>query len=409
MEAIVRGECDYSFYQCTSATKSTFKSLTLTWEQRKLGELFSERTERSSAGEMLSVTISKGIIHFNELERKDNSSIDKSNYKCVKPKDLAYNTMRMWQGACGVSEYAGIVSPAYTVARPTADTNPYFFNQLFKTSKALFLFRRFSQGLTSDTWNLKFPQFAEICFRSPSRKEQDEITKFFKTLDDLIAACERKCELLEKRKRYYLQQIFSQEIRFSGFNDPWEQRKLNHLYVRSGSGGTPKSTNLEYYGGDIPFLAITDISNSDGHIRSTSKTITQKGLDSSAAWIVPKGSISLAMYASVGKVAILDIDCATSQAFFNTVFDSNLTRDFVFVFLQMMQSENLWNPLISSGTQANLNAQKVSNLSVMIPSNSEKAAIVHLFSLADSQLRAEYLRVRLLQQKKKAFLKFLFI
>ena len=92
----------------------------------------------------------------------------------------------------------------------------------------------------------------------------------------------------------------------------WEQRKLSDLYVKCGSGGTPRSTNSSYYGGEIPFLSISDITNSNGYIGSTEKYISEDGVKNPVAWIVPTGAISLAIYASVGKLAILDTDTATS-------------------------------------------------------------------------------------------------
>ncbi|WEV42427.1 restriction endonuclease subunit S [Bifidobacterium sp. ESL0682] len=185
-----------------------FKGFTQPWQERKLGELFDERAERSAEGEMLSVTIGKGIVRSNELERKDNSSADKSNYKQVEPNDLAYNTMRMWQGACGVSKYSGIVSPAYTIAKPRMSTNPYFCNQLFKTNRALYVFRCFSQGLTSDTWNLKFPQFSDIGFKIPSKNEQDKINIFLTIFDLHISVNDKYIRLLNLKKQNYLHFLF---------------------------------------------------------------------------------------------------------------------------------------------------------------------------------------------------------
>ena len=110
-------------------------------------------------------------------------------------------------------------------------------------------------------------------------------------------------------------------IRFAGFSDEWEERKLSELIQKGGSGGTPKSTNKTFYDGNIPFLGISDISKSNGYIDNTEKHISENGLNNSSAWIVPKGAISLAMYASVGKLAILNINVATSQAFYNMVFE----------------------------------------------------------------------------------------
>lgn len=127
------------------------------WEQRELGDLFVERKETSLHGELLSVTLSHGVVKFKELNKKNNSNIKSGNYKVVKPNDIPYNSMRMWQGASGVSPYEGIVSPAYTVLIPTKGIYSNFYAILFKKRSILNLFTRFSQGLTSDTWNLKYP------------------------------------------------------------------------------------------------------------------------------------------------------------------------------------------------------------------------------------------------------------
>ena len=79
--------------------------------------------------------------------------------------DIVYNTMRMWQGASGYSAYEGIVSPAYTVIIPQEQVFPLFFAYLFKTQSLINRFRIHSQGLTTDTWNLKFAGFSiEVCF-----------------------------------------------------------------------------------------------------------------------------------------------------------------------------------------------------------------------------------------------------
>ena len=99
-------------------------------------------------------------------------------------------------------------------------------------------------------------------------------------------------------------------------------------------------------------------------------------MNSSAAWLVPSESISLAMYASVGKVAILKANCATSQAFYNMIFYQNETKNFVYQYLKNMEETNSWNSLISTGTQANLNAEKVKNFTISIPENKDEQKII---------------------------------
>ena len=162
--------------------------------------------------------------------------------------------------------------------------------------------------------------------------------------------------------------------RFKEFeNAPaWKQRKLMNLYKEGASGGTPNTSKTEYYNGCIPFLGISDITNSNGYIHKTEKTITIEGLNNSTSWLVPSESISLAMYASVGKVAILKTNVATSQAFYNMVFNDLTKRDFIFQYLLKTEVENGWEENISTGTQGNLNAAKVKSFKVNIPISSKE-------------------------------------
>ncbi|EIY5979088.1 TPA: restriction endonuclease subunit S, partial [Enterococcus faecalis] len=159
----------------------------------------------------------------------------------------------------------------------------------------------------------------ETTIHLPVFDEQEKIGTLFKQLDDIITLHQRKLEQLKELKKAYLQLMFPKKdetlprVRFADFEGEWEQCKLKNLFLKGGSGGTPTSSNSDYYNGDIPFLSISDITKSNGYIYTTEKCISLEGLKNSSAWIVPKESISLAMYASVGKVAILKLDIATSQ------------------------------------------------------------------------------------------------
>ena len=166
----------------------------------------------------------------------------------------------------------------------------------------------------------------------------------------------------------------------------WEKVQLADLIIKGGSGGTPNTSNEEYYKGRIPFLSISDITNSNGYIYKTEKRISELGLNSSAAWIVPAEALTLAMYASVGKVAILKKDIATSQAFYNMIFSDLETRDFVYYYFIKFDRDNLWNPLISTGTQANLNAKKIRNLEIFLPPLPEQQAIASALSDFDEHI-----------------------
>ena len=137
--------------------------------------------------ELLSVTMNGGVMQRSEIEGKDNSSEDKSNYKVVRKGDMVYNSMRMWQGANGVSPYDGIVSPAYTVLTAKLPICNEYFAALFKNYKLINEFKKNSQGMTSDTWNLKYPQIKTIKVYLPRVTEQEKVASLLVTLDKRIA------------------------------------------------------------------------------------------------------------------------------------------------------------------------------------------------------------------------------
>ena len=142
----------------------------------RIGDIYAERSERGAADmELLSVTMNDGVMQRSEIEGKDNSSEDKSSYKVVRKGDMVYNSMRMWQGANGVSPYDGIVSPAYTVLTAKLPICNDYFAALFKNYKLINEFRKNSQGMTSDTWNLKYPQIETIKVYLPVIEEQEKI------------------------------------------------------------------------------------------------------------------------------------------------------------------------------------------------------------------------------------------
>ncbi|MBV5329194.1 MAG: restriction endonuclease subunit S [Chlorobium sp.] len=133
------------------------------WQQVLTKSLFKERTE-SKRGDLplLSITNGDGVIPRDETNRKDSSNEDKSKYLRICPGDIGYNTMRMWQGVSALSTLEGIVSPAYTVCITGEKLYPQFVAYLFKMPFLIHRFYRYSQGLTSDTWNLKYRNFCEV-------------------------------------------------------------------------------------------------------------------------------------------------------------------------------------------------------------------------------------------------------
>ncbi len=180
------------------------------WEVLPNRAIFSEVKERDRPEEqMLSVTITKGVIRQQALladsSKKDSSNQDKSAYKLVRAGDIAYNKMRAWQGAIGVSDYHGIVSPAYVVQRPREGANPRYLHYLLRTPAFAKEAERWSYGITSDMWSLRPEHFRMIYGCLPPLPEQAAIVRFLDHADRrirrYIRAKQKLIKLLEEQKQ----------------------------------------------------------------------------------------------------------------------------------------------------------------------------------------------------------------
>ena len=180
------------------------------YKQCRIGDIYAERSQRGASDmELLSVTMNDGVMPRSEIEGKDNSSEDKSNYKVVLTGDMVYNSMRMWQGANGISPCDGIVSPAYTVLMPKIPISNGYFAAFFKSPNLINEFRKNSQGMTSDTWNLKYPQIETIKVCIPALSEQNRVADMLRTLERRIAKQAQLVDNLKKYKRGVVRTLLS--------------------------------------------------------------------------------------------------------------------------------------------------------------------------------------------------------
>lgn len=158
----------------------------------RLGDLFESRRERGSPGmPLLSVTMNDGLVNREDLDRKQDSELTAEEHLLVKPGDIAYNMMRMWQGALGLASCDGIVSPAYVVLKPRQHLDPLYAYYLLKSPRVRYLLWAYSYGITNDRLRLYFDDFARIPVSVPDISRQRAIGKTLATWDKAIAAAER--------------------------------------------------------------------------------------------------------------------------------------------------------------------------------------------------------------------------
>lgn len=186
------------------------------WKQGSIGEYFAERVERGNVTlPLLAITANNGIVHRDTLDKIDTSNGDKSKYKRICPGDIGYNTMRMWQGVSALSEFEGIVSPAYTILRPLENGDAGFMAHFFKWAPMIHRFRRHSQGLVDDTLLCKYDSFAMVAATVPPIEEQRAIAEVLNLADAEIRLEVIKLTVLREQKRGLLHQLLTGQLRLS--------------------------------------------------------------------------------------------------------------------------------------------------------------------------------------------------
>ena len=375
------------------------------WEVVRIGELYSERSQRCTKPmELLSVTISEGVVPRADIEGKDNSSEDKSNYKVVHVGDMVYNTMRMWQGASGLSAYNGIVSPAYTILKDAAKFDHEFMASLFKTEWLINEFRKNSQGLTSDTWNLKYPQIAAIKVRLPSVLEQHHIATFLSLIDSRITAQRKIVELLKKHKRGLHSAIFGQKCRVVNADGKpwpaWRQVRIGDIFQeRSERGGTADELLSVTINNGVKRQADTDKKDSSSEDKSNYKKVLPGDIvyNTMRMW---QGASGVSPWAGVVSPAYTVIYPRGRQ---NTTFWA-----YAFKYWRLIQEFQKFSQGLTSDTW-NLKYPQLSDIRVYEPSMDEQEAIVDILSMLDERVSAAEQELNKMRNLKSGLLQQLFV
>ena len=252
--------------------------------------------------------------------------------------------------------------------------------------------------------------FKKMQFVVPKdRDEREAIGTFFRSIDDTITLHQRKLDLLKETKKGFLQKMFPKngakvpEIRFPGFTEDWEQRKLGDI-TESFSGGTPTAGKSEYYGGDIPFIRSGEISS-----ELTELFITENGLNNSSAKMVKAGDILYALYgATSGEVSISRINGAINQAIL-AIRPTKNDNSYLIVQWLRKQKDTIISTYLQGG-QGNLSGSIVKDLVITLPQDKEEQnKIGTFFKQLDDTIALHQRKLDLLKETKKGFLQKMFV
>ncbi|WP_257607264.1 restriction endonuclease subunit S [Weissella sagaensis] len=195
------------------------------------------------------------------------------------------------------------------------------------------------------------------------------------------------------------------KLRFKGFTDDWEKRRLGELAIIQG-GGTPSSTNSDYWNGNINWFTPTEVSNT-GYVKDSARKITKLGLKKSSAKLLPKGTVLMTSRAGVGDMGILKVPATTNQGFQSMIPNEDVPSYFLYSMQSFISKEA--NRLASGSTFSEISGKQVSKISINIPSEQgEKVQIGKLFEQLNNLITVNQRKVDLLKKKKSAYLQKLF-
>ena len=270
---------------------------------------------------ILAITQEQGAVP-REIIKYHVSVTEKSieSYKVVEIGDFIIS-LRSFQGGIEYSNYLGLCSPAYTVLRKKENVINDFYRHYFKSYAFIQDLNRNLEGIR-DGKMISYKQFSEILIPKPKLKEQEEIAFCLTSIDEVISANNAKLELLKDHKKGLFQSLFPQEkekvpkYRFKEFakDGEWKKTRIEEI-AKVTTGGTPESTNPEYWNGDIPWMNSGELNNK--RIHSVSNFITYKGLKESSTKLIPPLCILIGLAGqgkTRGTAAINYIKLCTNQS-----------------------------------------------------------------------------------------------
>ena len=399
--------------------KLRFKEFKDEWQSINLATVFQYFATNSFSRDQLSESGILKNLHYGDIHRKYNSIVNENDeitsyvkdinynnkYELLKNNDLIFaDASEDYEGIGKAVEVVNVndktISGLHTIlARDNLNVfapmfKGYYFNSSIVHNQLRVLANGFKvYGISKDSIN-------KLNIKVPSTNEQSKIANTLYLLDKKIELQSKKIEDLKLFKKGLLILKLSNKVK---------NIKLEEIIKKGKAGGTPKSTVQKYYDGTIPFLSISDISSQNKYIKYTEKCISEEGLKNSSTWLVPKNSIILSMYASYGLPCINKIELATSQAMYSMIFKDDIDVEFIYYYLYYLQQINYYDRLVSTGTQSNLNAEKVNKIKIYCPNYDIQKNISKLFVSCDRKILFEENKLLKLQELKKGLMQSMFV
>lgn len=307
---------------------------------------------------------------------------------------------------------ANSIGFATIVTRPNKEIlDSYYLCTFLNTDKHKNWAVQMSTGDGRTNYNLR--EYTELIVPVPAIDEQKKIAEYITALNNLLTFHQRKCEETKILKKYMLQKMFPKndeevpEIRFTGFTDAWEQRKLGELAEIVG-GGTPNTNVDAYWDGDIDWYVPAEIGEKI-YLNLSQRKITKEGLNRSSAKILPIGTVLFTSRAGIGKTAILTQEGCTNQGFQSIVPQEN-KLDSYFIFSRSEELKRYGETVGAGSTFVEVSGKQMANMYLMMPKTMEEQhTIGRYFANLDHLITLHQRKCEELKKMKKFMLQNMFV
>lgn len=399
-----------------------FEGFTDDWEERRLSEVLRERNNQqpqSMEYPLVSFTVENGVTpKTDRYEREQLVVGDKSSkkYKVTVLNDIVYNPANLKFGAISRNKYGNAVfSPIYVTFLVNNDvTMPEFIEMLITRKDFIKRALKYQQGTVYERQSVSPENLLSMNLYLPGKLEQEKIGTFFKHLDDTISLQQCKLDLLKEQKKGYLQKMFPKngekvpELRFAGFADNWEERKLGELASFSKGNGYTKNDLVEF---GVPIILYgrlytkyeTVIEKVDTFVNKKDKSIISEGSEV----IVPasgESSEDISRASVVGKSGIIlggDLNIIKPVNYIDSIF------------LALTISNGSQQKEMSKRAQGksvvHLHNSDLKQVNILYPKLEEQQKIGSFFKQLDDTIALHQRKLDLLKEQKKGFLQKMFV
>ena len=411
-----------------SKPKIRFKGYEEDWEQRKLDDVLKRRIEQRQQSEeypRLAFASGQGVIPLSERKTNNREQLTKDEYTkkylVTELNDIVYNPANVKYGAIDRNKCGrGLISPIYVTF--TTNEVPGFIERIVTSHDFQQRALRFEEGTVTKRQSVNPEDLVTLdILVAPKREEQQKIATYFDSLDHLITLHQRKCEETKKLKKYMLQKMFPQngkrvpEIRFAGFTDDWEQRKLgDQMYIKSRIGWQRLTQDEYQTEGDYYLITGTDINEVTHSIDLTrAYYVSKERYEKDSNIQIIEGDIIVTKDGTIGKVAMvcgLDKPATlNSHLFVLRDLSGKLNNRFLLHVLDSPIFKSFVEKTKTGSTLTGLPQKTMVEFRFKVSSMKEQERISHFLDNLDSLITLHQRKCEELQKIKKFMLQNMFV